>query len=159
MFPSEKELEERYSSWSTHCLLTVLHHKHEYTALAVRVARAELGRRNITTDDVDRFFEKQEQQQVASKLLSSVPLTFREKALFFFIWFVPRFPGGAFRMNYSDDGLIMKVKQSRFFAIAGFLSLIADACVSIYFTFSTMASIGLLIFFFLLCWHVEKEGG
>lgn len=156
MFPSEQELKERYSAWTTHSLLSVLHHKHEYTALAVRVARAELGRRNITTDEVDRFFELQEQQQVAGRLLASMPLTFLEKALFFFIWFVPRFQGGAFRMNDEDDGFIMKNRQSRFFSVAGFVSLIADACISIYFTLSTTASIGLFILFFLVFWHIER---
>ncbi|HEX8038958.1 MAG TPA: hypothetical protein VF490_07390 [Chryseosolibacter sp.] len=156
MFPSEQELQERYSAWTTHSLLSVLHRKHEYTAMAVQVARAELGRRKITTDEVDRFFEQQEQQQVAGRLLSSMPLSFCEKALFFFIWFVPRFQGGAFRTNYDDDGFIMKSRQSRFFSVAGFFSLIAVACISIYFTLSTIAGIGLLILFFLVCWHIDR---
>jgi len=157
MLPSENELKERYSSWSNDRLLSVLHNKEQYTSQAVEVARAELGQRNVTAEEVDVFLEEQEEQQLAERMLSCIPLKFWEKALFFFVWFAPWFLGGALRLNYSEDGLRLKVKQSHVFSIAGFISVILDGIVSVYFNFGTTAVIGLLALFFVTFLLAEKK--
>ena len=97
MIPTADELKERYASWSNHRLLLVIHHKSQYTMEAVEIARAELGRREITTAEVDHFLSEQEARALAVRSLSRIPLSFWEKSLFFFVWFSP----GAFRLSYS----------------------------------------------------------
>ena len=157
MLPTETELQERYASYSNNRLLAIVHNKEEYTTQALEVAKAELAARSITTADVDVFLDEIEEQKVNAKILSSVPLQFWEKALFFFIWFAPLFFGGAFRMNYNEDGLILKLKQSRLFAIAGFVSLILNAAVSLMFNLSSVTSLLTLVFFFATFAWLEKK--
>lgn len=157
MQPSVDELKQRYSSWSNDRLLSVLHNKKEYTSQAVEVARAELGQRNVSAEEVDVFLQEQEEQEHLKKNLSCVPLRSWEKALFFFLWFAPWFLVGALRSNYSEDGLLLKVRQSHTFAIAGFISLILDGIVSVYFNLGAVASATLLIFFFVVSCGVERR--
>lgn len=157
MFPSEEELRERYSTWSTYALLSVLHNKGLYTPLAVEVARAELGQRNITADEVDAFLQKQEELEIARRTMSSFHLTFWEKALSFFMWFAPWLQERAFKISRSDGRLLFKIKQSRFFSFAGFVSALVDASLTTYFHLSSTMCIFLLIFFFVIfCWHETR---
>ncbi|MEX1241839.1 MAG: hypothetical protein WEB30_19105 [Cyclobacteriaceae bacterium] len=157
MLPSVDELKARYSSWSNDRLLSVIHNKEEYTAEAVEVARAELGQRNVSADEVDVFLQEQEELEHLAKILSCIPLRFWEKALFFFVWFAPWFLGGAFRLNYSEDGLLLKVKQSHVFAIGGFIALIADGIITVYLNLGAAASAAVLIFFFVVFCGVERK--
>ena len=157
MLPSVDELKERYSSWSNGRLLGVLHNKEEYTAEAIEVARAELGQRNITTDDVDVFLEEMEQRRMAVNIRSSTPLTFGEKARYFFFWFVPLFLGRSFRIHYRKDGFLMKDKQSHSFAIAGFAFLLLVGIVTVYFQLRMIASGGIFIMLFLLFVRIERR--
>lgn len=157
MLPSVDELKERYSSWSNGRLLSVLLNKEEYTREAVEVARAELGQRNVTTEEVDLFLREQEEQELMSRMLSCVPLKFWEKALFFFFWFTPWFLARAFHMNYSEDGYALKAKQGQVFSVAGFISLLAVAAVTIYFNFSNTVSALLLVCVFLVFCRVERK--
>ena len=149
MLPSVDELKERYSSWSNDRLLSVIHNKAEYTAQAVEVARAELAQRNVSAEEVDVFLQEQEDLENVAKILSCVPLRFWEKALFFFAWFAPWFLGGALRLNYSEDGLFLKAKQSHTFAIAGFISLIVDSIATVYFNLIPEESMAVLAFLFV----------
>ena len=157
MLPSVNELKERYSSWSNDRLLSVIHNKKEYTSQAVEVARAELGQRNVSAEEVDVFLQEQEEQEQLAKILFCVPLRFWEKALFFFLWPVPWFLGGALRLNYSEYGLLLKGKQSHAFAIAGFIALITDGIVTIYFNLAVAASAAVLVFLFMLFCGVERR--
>jgi hypothetical protein len=156
MLPSVDELKERYSSWSNDRLLSVIHNKGEYTTHAVEVARAELGQRNVSAAEVDVFLQDREEQENAAKILSCIPLNFWEKALFFFFWFAPWFLGRAFRLTYSESGLLLKVKQSHAFAIAGFVSLIVDGIITVYFNFGAGVSGGLMVLFFALFCGAER---
>jgi|SRR5687768_885208 len=157
MLPSTDELKERYSSWSNERLLLVIHNKEAYTSQAVEVARAELGLRNVSAEEVDVFLQEQEEQANAVKILSCVPLRFWEKTMFFFVWFAPLFFGGAFRLNYREDGLSLKVKQSHIFALAGFISLIVDGIVTVYFNLGAVSSASVLIFFFVVFCGAERK--
>jgi hypothetical protein len=157
MLPTETELRERYSSYSNKRLLSIVHNQNEYTPQALEAAKAELAGRNITSDDVDGFLDELEERKVTAKILSCIPLRSWEKALFFFVWFAPLFFGGAFRMNYSEDGLILKLKQSRVFAVAGFVSLILNTAISMTFKLNGVAPILLLAAFFVVFVWLEKK--
>ena len=157
MFPSEQELRERYSTWSTYTLLTVLLNKGEYTPLAIEVARAELGQRSVTADEVDAFLERQEELENARRILSSFHLSFWEKAISFFMWFAPWLQERAFKIRGSDGRLLFKLKQSRFFSFGGFVSALVDASVTTYFHLSSGMFVSLFVFFFLIfCWRETK---
>ena len=157
MIPTVDELKERYSSYTNDRLLSVLHNKDQYTSEAVEVARAELGQRNITVEEVDGFLRQQEERQMMGKIMSCIPLKFWEKALFFFAWFSPWFIGGAIRMNYSEDGMILKLRQSQVFAIAGFISMLLDGVVTVYLNLGTASAVGVLILLFLVFIPLEKK--
>lgn len=157
MFPSEEELRERYSTWSTYSLLSVLHNKGQYTPLAIEVARAELGEREVTTAEVDAFLQHQEDMEIEKRIMECFHLTFWEKALSFFVWFTPWFLERGFKSTDGRYGIMAKARQSRFFSIAGFVSALMDAFLSTYFSLSTRMSILLLIFFFVIfCWRETK---
>jgi len=157
MIPTVDELKERYSSYSNDRLLSVLHNKDQYTSEAVEVARAELGQRNITVEDVDGFLRQEEERQTVEKIMACIPLKWWEKALFFFVWFAPWFLGGALRLNYHEDGMLLKGKQSHAYSIAGFVSLILDGIFSVYFNFNSISSVTALILFFTIFVAMENR--
>jgi hypothetical protein len=138
-------------------LLSVLHNKGQYTPLAVEVARAELGQRNVTTGEVDAFLQRVEELEIARRALSAVHLTFWEKALSFFMWFAPWIHERAFKSRRNDGRLLIKIKQSRLFSFGGFVSALVDASITTYFHLSYRTCMFLLLFFFLIfCWRETK---
>ena len=157
MLPSENELKERYASYSNHRLLSILQNKAQYTIQAVEIAKAELAGRNLSTKEVDMFFDEQEAQQLVTKTYSQISLSIWEKALFFFIWFAPLFLGGPLRMDYSEDSVALKNQQSKVFALAGFISLILDGFITVYFHLGIVFTLAILPFFFLLFQWLEKK--
>lgn len=157
MMPTQTELRARYGSYSNHRLLLIVHHKEQYTPEAVEIARAELAERNITAKELDIFYDDQEAQDIAAQALAAVPLNGYEKALFFFLWFMPWFLGRALRLNYEEEGLMLKERQSRVYALAGFVSLLIDGIVSVYFGFGTLYSIILLLIFYVAFQWIERR--
>lgn len=155
--PTQTELRARYGSYSNHRLLLIVHHKEQYTPEAVEIARAELAERNITAKELDIFYDDQEAQDIAAQALAAVPLNGYEKALFFFLWFMPWFLGRALRLNYEEEGLMLKERQSRVYALAGFVSLLIDGIVSVYFGFGTLYSIILLLIFYVAFQWIERR--
>lgn len=152
MLPSVDELKERYSRWPNERLLSVLHHKEEYTRQAVEVAREELGQRNLTVEDVDVFLEQLDAQRLTHRLFAAVPLSFLQKALCFFVWFAP----SVFRINYESRGYVLKAKQSQRFSMAGLVLLLADASITTRYDLRLEWSILLLVGFFLLFGATEE---
>jgi hypothetical protein len=157
MFPHKDDLHKRYFTYSTERLLSIFYNRGQYTDQALEVVKSELARRNITSHDVDLFLDEQEEQKLAARAHSYIPLTFWEKSLFFFAWFAPWFLGKAFRLNYSDDGYLLKAKQSAIFARAGFAFLMLDAFVTVYFDLGNVISIVVLVSFFLIFYGAEKQ--
>lgn len=155
MIPTADELKERYASWSNHRLLLVIHHKSQYTAEAVEIARAELGRREITAAEVDHFLSEQEARALAVGSLSRIPLSFWEKSLFFFVWF----SSGAFRPSYNLKGLVLKEKQSHVFSVAGFICLLVDAVVTVHLKLAIAQSALLLLCLFVMFMCLEGTRG
>ena len=157
MMPSESELRERYASYSNNRLLLIIHNKAQYTAQAVRIARAELAERNLSVEEIDIFLDEQEARQLAAKALAHACLNNREKAMFFFCWFMPWLLGRPLRLRYADDGVILKDDQSRIFATAGFVAFLLDGIVTVYFSLPNVCSIALLLFSFILFHWMEKK--
>jgi hypothetical protein len=161
MLPTKDDLKKRYATFSDDRLLEILYNKNEYTADAVEVAQTEIASRNITDAQVKTFVsdrvEALEVQAVEKKILSWVPLELWEKLFFFFIWFSPFFLGSALRTNYAEDGLILKLRQSKLFAIAGFTSVILTFIISELFSLSQTS--GYVVYFLLpvLFFIIEKQ--
>ena len=161
MLPTKEELKKRYSSYSDERLLEVLYNSQEYTPEALEVAKAELKLRDITNEQAKTFVTEKvqaaEEQAVKEKILSYVPLEFWEKLLFFFIWFSPFFLGSALRNNYTEDGLVLKFRQSKLFAIAGFFHVILTFIITDSLNFNETA--GFLLYFGLpvLYYLIEKR--
>jgi hypothetical protein len=134
-----------------------LHNKGQYTPLAVEVARAELGQRNVTTREVDAFLQRVEELDVARRAMFAVHLTFWEKAFSFFMWFAPWIHERAFKSRHNDRRLLFKIKQSRSFSLGGFVSALVDASITTYFHLSSRTCMFLLLFFFVIfCWRETK---
>ena len=137
--------------------MSIVYRKEEYTLQAIELVKAELDRRNVGAHEVDIFLDELEEKQLAGKALSRIPLAPWEKALFFFIWFAPLILGGAALASYRIDGFLLKVRQARTFALAGFTFLLLDVFVSIYSDFGALESIVLQILFFVLFYWFEKR--
>lgn len=157
MLPSENELKERYAAYSNHRLLSIVQNKAQYTTQAVQIAKAELAGRNLSTQEVDMFFDEQEAQQVVTNTYSQITLSLWEKTLFFFVWFAPWFPRGGLRINYTEDRVGLKDQQSKVFALAGFISLILNGFISVYFDLGTIFTMAILPFFFLMFQWLERK--
>lgn len=157
MLPSENELKERYASYSNYRLLAIVQSKEQYTAQAMNIAKAELARRNLSTQEIDMFFDEQALREGVTKTFPQVPLSIWEKSRFFFLWFAP-WPGiGALRMSYSEESARLKNQQSKVFALGGFISLILDGFVSVYFDLSNTLSLAMLLTLFLMFQWLEKK--
>jgi len=157
MLPSANELKERYASYSNKRLLSIVHNKHQYTTEALEIAKAELAGRNLTTAEVDVFLDEKEEQELAAKIAASIPLKLWEKTFFFFLWFAGWFLTDALRMNYQEDGLQLKVRQSKVYARAGFIALLLDGIFGVYFGLSEWIAIVMLLGFFLVFVWMEKN--
>lgn len=157
MFPHKSDLHKRYSTYSTERLLSIFYNRGQYTDEALEVVKSELGRRKITSHDVDLYLDEQEEKKRAARAHSYIPLTFWEKSLFFFAWFAPWFLGKPFRLNYSDDGYLLKARQSAIFARAGFAFLMLDSFATVYFNLGKLISIAVLVLFFLIFCAAEKQ--
>ena len=157
MFPHKADLHKRYSRYSTERLLSIYYNRSQYTTEALEVVKAELHRRNVSPREVDLYLDKEDERRRAMKSHAYVPLTFWEKSLFFFAWFAPWFLGKAFRLNYSEDGYLFKQKQSGIFARAGFAFLMLDAFATVSFNLSNLASMAVLVLFFLIFYGAEKH--
>jgi hypothetical protein len=161
MLPTKEDLTKRYAAYSDEKLFEVLYNKNDYTSDALDAARDVLASRNITMDQVHAFVEvtkeTEEIQKVEEKILSYIPLSFGEKLLFFVFWFLPFFIGTAIRLNYAEDGLVLKLKQSKVFAIAGFVNVFATFLIAEFLNLSEVG--GYLVFFLLpvIFFAVEKR--
>lgn len=157
MMPSENELKERYAFYSSDRLLLIIHNKEQYTAQAVKIARTELSTRNLSVKDIDIFLDAQEARLLAAKTLANVSLSNRDKALFFFLWFVPWFLGRTLHTAPENPCVMLKDNQSRIFATAGFVAFLLDGIVSVYFRLPGVFSIAFLLFSFILFQWVERK--
>jgi hypothetical protein len=73
---TREDLQEQYATLSTNELLEIIDRKFDYTELAVTVALEEIGRRNLSEENIREYKEEQEAQAKSFiKRISSTTLT------------------------------------------------------------------------------------
>lgn len=122
MLPSKEELIQQYRNLSDHKLLDILYHKDEYRPEAIEAVIEELRKRKVSTEKTTNFVQEKEEEKAIAEENATIPLPLHLKMLFFFGWFIPIFFGRAYRLNYEEDGMLKKLQQSSWYAIAGFVS-------------------------------------
>lgn len=126
--------------------MEILDNTFDYTELAVTLAIQELSSRNISEDEVKNY--KDQQVEKLNTFISrniTDDLNLLQKILFFFIWF-PLF-NFAFKMNFKDDGYVLKLRQANYYSLSGFVSMFATAFMSMH--LSGLATAALWILFFI----------
>jgi len=119
------DLAERYAKFSNNQLLEILEHKDEYTTEAIIVLQDEIDKRKLGVHEIEQFTTEKKIKSIIAEEKASISLVLWEKIFFYFIWFLPVFINAAIGMNYLEDGMLTKLRQSRFFRLAGFVSMLA----------------------------------
>jgi hypothetical protein len=155
MLPTKTELAERYTTFPDRKLLEIIHAKEGFRPEAIEAAREELKKRQVSEDVVQDFIQIKEGEKIIAAENAVIPLPFHQKLLFFFLWFIPTFFGTAFRLNFQEDGMIKKVNQSKWYSIAGLVSLFATVFIAISFDFGNISTFGMLGLFFVAFYIAE----
>lgn len=152
---TKEGLQKKYSTYSNHQLMDIIERKFDYTDLAVSVAVEELGKRNISEAEIKDYKELQiEKARDFIKKYVYDDLTFLQKNLFYFLWIpVLNF---AFKMNYREDGYLLKLKQSKYYSFLGFIFFMLSGFISGYFELSTSTSVGLWITGFIFAYTYDE---
>ena len=119
---TKEDLQQKYQKLSTEKLIEIIDNKANYTELAVEVAVAEFNSRNVPEKEVVDYRVKQVDNFNLAIERSVEPLGFFQKLLFFFL-FIPLLHF-AFKMNYKSDGATLKLRQSNYYSLLGFISLL-----------------------------------
>ena len=156
MLPSKEELAQRYTNFSDQKLLEILH-KEGIRPEALEAAMEELKKRNINPETVTDYVQTQETKKIVAAENATLPLPLHQKFLFFTAWFIPFFFKTAFHLNYEEDGMDLKLKQSSWYSIAGFIFLFITAFITVAFDLGNFSSIGILFGFFCLFYFIEGK--
>jgi hypothetical protein len=117
---TREELQEQYAVLSTNELLEIIDRKFDYTELAVTVALEEIGRRNLSEENIREYKEEQVAQAnsfIQKNIVDDLNVFF--KILFFFIWLpLLNFP---FKQNFRDGHYVLKLKQANYYSLLGFV--------------------------------------
>jgi len=132
--------EEEHSKLSTNELFEIIDDKFGYTDLAVKVAIAELSRRNLSENDVQSYKVKLVQDFRESILkIVHYDLKVYQKILFYIFWLpILNF---AFKMNFQEKDEYLKLKQANYYSLMGFVFFIIISIVSSVFEFSSWSSL------------------
>jgi hypothetical protein len=117
---TREDLQEQYASLSTNELLEIIDRKFDYTELAVTVALEEIGRRNLSEENI-REYKEEQVAQAKSFIKKNIvdDLNVIQKILFFFIWLpLLNFP---FKQNFRDGNYVLKLKQANYYSLLGFV--------------------------------------
>jgi hypothetical protein len=120
---TREDLQEQYAALSTNELLEIIDRKFDYTELAVTVALEEIGRRNLSEENI-REYKEEQVAQAKSFIKKNIvdDLNVFQKILFFFIWLpLLNFP---FKQNFRDGGYILKLKQANYYSLLGFVFMV-----------------------------------
>jgi hypothetical protein len=120
---TREDLQEQYATLSTNELLEIIDRKFDYTELAVTVALEEIGRRNLSEENIREYKEEQEAQAKSFIKKNIVDdLNIVQKILFFFIWLpLLNFP---FKQNFRDGNYVLKLKQANYYSLLGFVFMV-----------------------------------
>lgn len=157
MKPTPQELAEHYATLSNVQLFEIVNDRVGYTPEALALAQDEIERRNLADHEIRQYLADLDALHTASLKKTSIQLVFWEKMFFFFVWFTPGFITIALGMNYHHDGYNTKVRQSRFFRLAGFTSLVLVGFLSSYGHLLDFFSVTLLLPLFGIAWFVAER--
>ena len=149
------DLAERYAKLSNNQLLEILEHKDEYTTEAIMVLQNEIDKRKLSEYEIEQFATEKKVKSIIAEEKALVSLVLWEKLFFYLTWFLPGFISAALGMNYWEDGMLTKLRQSRFFRIAGFVSLVL-AFIELSMGFSDFIIYSLLFIFFWVSNWIDK---
>ncbi|WP_460694746.1 hypothetical protein [Mucilaginibacter puniceus] len=111
-------------------LMNIIDNKFDYTDLAVTVAIEELAKRKPTEEDIKNY--KDNIIATVDTFISKnieVDLNNFQKLLFYIIWIpIITYP---FKANYSDDGYELKLRQSNYYSLAGFIFFMVAGILSV----------------------------
>jgi hypothetical protein len=156
MFASKTELSARYAQYPTNRLIGILFEKDQYEPEAVKIAHLELLQRKVNLGDaIDQYLDQKETDRLNAEKAAAAQLSLFEKVLFFFLWLAPLFR--ALMLNYKEDGMEEKIRQSHFFSRLGFCSFIVTGVLAILIDLSTFQSVALLLILFLLTRYADKK--
>lgn len=122
-------IQETHTKMSTEELLDIISNPYRYTALAFQLANEELDLRNISQEERALYNQL---QQKTTKLYPSFDiqsdLSFARKLYFFVLWL----PGiwGSIRGDYTAKGALLKVRQSYYYEVLGFVSIMLVLALS-----------------------------
>jgi hypothetical protein len=128
---TQEELQRTYAGLSTEKLLEMLDHKSGYTELAITVATKELSTRKVTEADVKKYEDKKVEEVNSFIKKNTVDdLTLVQKIVFYIVFIPLRF---ALKMNFREDGYLLKLKQANYYTYASLISLFFAAFISMFF--------------------------
>lgn len=154
---TKEDLQQKYRDLSTEKLIEIIDNKANYTELAVEVAKAEFLSRNASKEEViDYFVQKIDNGNLALER-SVEPLGFFQKLLFFFL-FIPLLHF-AFKMNYKADGATLKIRQSNYYSLIGFISLILSTLTIVAFDWDVpdLTTLGIWMIFFIPAYFLDDH--
>ncbi|MDP4203059.1 MAG: hypothetical protein Q8861_10205 [Bacteroidota bacterium] len=153
---TKEELETKYAGLSNEELMEIAEHQFDYTELAVIVAFEELSRRKITEEDI---------QKRKTTLLAETDVFIRhnidddlsiiQKNLFYYLWF-PGF-NFIFRLNFQDEGYILKLKQASYYSKFGFLFMIIAIVLSFILNFGSFVILLIWILGFGVAYALDEK--
>ncbi len=123
---SKQELQITFSSLPTEKLMEIIDNKFGYTELAVTVAFEELASRKISEEEI-KVYKTKQVEKLNSYILKNIAhdLSLSEKNLFYFI-FIPLLTS-PFRLSFKEKGLRLKVMQSNYYSLFGFVFFLISA--------------------------------
>lgn len=154
---TKEDLQQKYQKLSTEKLIEIIDNRANYTELAVEVAIAEFESRNVPKKEVTDYRVKQVDQLNSAVERSVEPLGFLQKLLFFFL-FIPLLHF-AFKMNYRSDGAALKLRQSNYYSLIGFISLILSTLTIVAFDWNIADStiLGIWMIFFIPAYFFDDH--
>lgn len=151
---TREDLQHKYRQLSTERLMEIIDNPANYTELAVEVAIAEFNSRNVPKHEVTNYHLKQVNNKVwAFKTYIerniNIELNFIQKLLFFF-FFLPPFTF-SFKLGYRREGFMLKLRQSNYYSLIGFVSLmlVVAAVVNFNLDLSDATTLGIWMIFFI----------
>ena len=146
---TEESLNELYRKMSTEDLLEIAKDKIGYTELANSVALEKLKHRKVTPNEITQYESIFPKIDDDTKRNCLVDLEFSKKLLYFFVLWFPR-ARRLFASNFRQDGYILKIGQSNYYSVLGFIFVVASFIIASKLFYNLTAFLILWIAFFFL---------
>lgn len=152
---TREDLQEKYANLPNEKLLEIIDRKFDYTELAILVAIEELGKRNVSEKEITNY-KDEKIKTVHSFIRKNIAydLSIVQKNLFYFIWFP--LLNYAFKMNFRDDGYVLKLQQANYYSLLGFIFFMIDSGICGSQGFSILIFIALWIVGFLVTYAFDE---